>query len=101
MGHGLQRAANATHRTRTASPTHAVGQRWADCDKRYEGRRELLIVAMLNEGTRARCSVYLDGVATGRFVTVACARLVPKSTGYRYVGDGAPAAASPAKKQGR
>jgi hypothetical protein len=102
MGQGLQRAANAARRTRSDSPAPAAGQRWADCDPRSPGHE--LVIAFLSSGdTHARCAVYQGGVATGRFVTVACARLVPGSRGYRYVGEGAPvqAADAPEKEQGR
>lgn len=101
MGAGLRRATAAAKRTRyPGTPKPAVGQRWQDCDKRGANLREVVILKIEEDIVQrgrtidaALCDVYIDGARTGRKVTIDVARLLPTSTGYRYVGDGPPGAA--------
>lgn len=95
MGAGLQRAAAAAKRTRYPNtPAPAVGQRWRDNDKRCNHQREVVILAIAPNAALsdvATCDVYIDGTHE-RSTRIACSRFVPKATGYRYVGKGAPVA---------
>jgi hypothetical protein len=66
-----------------------VGQVWADCDKRCEGRT-IRILAI--EGDRALCEVMtgIDGSeapVVGRKVRVAVKRFRPTATGYELKTD--------------
>ena len=106
MGAGLQRAgaaARATHGENT--PAHAVNQRWRDNDTRRDIVREVVILELAEKAKRsraidsygantpalrARCAVYRSGVKQPRETWIACARLIPTSSGYTYVGEGPP-----------
>lgn len=111
MGEGLQRAVAAAKRTHyPGTPAPAIGQRWADCDKRH-GAREVVIRSFTQklfekwvrasgtapshyvtiERESAVCDVYIAGKrASDRGTTINVDRLIPVATGFRYVGEGPP-----------
>lgn len=89
----------------TSTTTPSVGQTWADCDSRNEGRT-LRITAI--DGEKAICEILTNDTRTqemldsptrpswvdpaqsdrrGKVTRVALKRLRPTSTGYRLVTD--------------
>lgn len=78
--------------------TPKIGQRWVDLDKRNKARRELVLTQEVTTTRQSRgkpqaafeCAIYRDGAATGTTCVVRAARLRPHSSGYSYVGEGAP-----------
>ncbi len=74
----------AAEAAKPTTPAPAVGQRWADNDKRSPAGREVVIRQV--DGKRALCEVFEGGVWTGRSTLIALRRFRPTSTGYRFVG---------------
>lgn len=86
-----------TMNTTIPSPTPAVGQRWADNDKRCKSQREVVIrrivtrkgLILADRAKVAECDVYENRVKT-RSTVIRLNRFKPTATGYRYVGEGEP-----------
>lgn len=84
--------------TSDAKKTPAIGQRWFDMDKRNKARRELVLLQKTTTTRQSRnkpqqafeCAEYKDGVATGKKCVVRADRFSPHSSGYSYIGEGAP-----------
>lgn len=64
---------------KAAVPTPSIGQTWADCDKRTNGR-QVTIQAMSSEYAYVLAS-------NGRHTKIKLNRFKPGNTGYRFVGD--------------
>lgn len=77
--------------SKTTSPTPAVGQRWADNDKRFKKDKREVVIRNITGVVRPRaeCDVYNNGVKS-RSTVIRLDRFKPTATGYRYVGEGAP-----------
>lgn len=73
------------------SPAPAVGQRWADNDKRFAHERREVVIRNITGVVRPRaeCDVYINKSKT-RSTVIRLDRFKPTATGYRYVGEGAP-----------
>jgi hypothetical protein len=69
----------------------AVGQRWRDNDPRCQMNRELVLITatLKNQRPAFVCDIYLNGKKHRR-TTILAERLKPTTTGYSYVGEGAP-----------